>query len=91
MFMFLFLLFSVLLLCSFFRLKELFQVKNGLTTSLLFFLKMPKIWVGRTTLNGEKKEDGLIEGKETRLNHYKIHSILLLSVKLSQLLYSFLK
>ena len=38
MFMFLFLLFSVLLLCSFFRLKELFHVKNGLTTSLLFFL-----------------------------------------------------
>ena len=29
--------FSMLLLCSFFRLKELFQVKNGLTTSLLFF------------------------------------------------------
>ena len=58
--MFLFLFFSMLLLCSFFRLKELFQVKNGLTTSLLFFLKMPKIWVGRTTVNGEKKEDGLI-------------------------------
>ena len=35
--MFLFLLFSVLLLCSFFRLKEPFQVKNGLTTSLRFF------------------------------------------------------
>ena len=53
-----FLFFSMLLLCSFFRLKELFQVKNGLTTSLLlllFFLKMPKIWVGRMTLNGEKK------------------------------------
>ena len=32
----LFLFFSMLLLCSFFRLKELFQVKNGLTTSLLF-------------------------------------------------------
>ena len=49
----------MLLLCSFFRLKELFQVKNSLTTSLLlllFFLKMPKIWVGRTTLNGEKKK-----------------------------------
>ena len=28
--------FSMLLLCSFFRLKELFQVKNGVTTSLLF-------------------------------------------------------
>ena len=58
MFMFLFLFFSVLLLRSFFRLKELFQVKNGVTMSLLF-LKMPKIWIGRTTVNGEKKEDGL--------------------------------
>ena len=38
MFLFYFLFFSMLLLCSFFRLKELFQVKNGLTTSLLFFL-----------------------------------------------------
>ena len=56
MFMFLFLFFSMLLLRSFFRLKELFQVKNAVTTSLLFFLlKMPKIWVGRTTVNGEKK------------------------------------
>ena len=42
-----------------FRLKELFQVKNGLTMSLIFFLKMSKIWVGQTTLNGEKKDDGL--------------------------------
>ena len=58
MFLFLFLFLSMLLLCSFFILKELFEVKNGLTTSLLFFFsfwKMPKIWVGRTTLNGEKK------------------------------------
>ena len=37
MFLFLFLFFSMLLLCSFFRLKELFQVKSGLTASLLFF------------------------------------------------------
>ena len=51
----------MLLLCSIFRLKQLFQVKNGLTTSLLvfFFMKMPKIWVDGTTLNREKKEDGL--------------------------------
>ena len=49
--------FSMLLLCSFFRLKELFQVKNGLTTSLLFLRQ--KGCVGRTTLKGEKKEDGL--------------------------------
>ena len=58
MFMFLFLFFSMLLLCSFFRIKELFQVKNGVTMSLLFFVfsKMPKIWVGRATVNGEKKK-----------------------------------
>ena len=32
-------------------------MKNGLTTLLLlFFSEMPKIWVGRTTLNGEKKK-----------------------------------
>ena len=50
---------TMLLLCSFLKLKELFQVKNGLTKLLLFFcLKIAKIWVGRTTLNEEKKEDG---------------------------------
>ena len=62
MFLFFFLFFSMLLLCSFFRLKELFQVKNGLTTSLpffFFFLKIPKIWVGRKTLYSEKEKDGL--------------------------------
>ena len=32
----------MLLLCSFFRLRELFQVKNGSTTSLHFFLKKAK-------------------------------------------------
>ena len=26
---------------------------------------MPKIWVGRTTVNGEKKEGGLTEKKKT--------------------------
>ena len=52
--------FSMLLLCSFFRLKELFQVKNGVTTSLLFSFLMPKIWVGQTTVNGEKGGDGQI-------------------------------
>lgn len=47
----------MLLLCSVFRLKEVFKVKNALTTQLLFF--MTKIWVGRTTLKGEIKGDGL--------------------------------
>ena len=57
MFMFLFLFFSTLLLCSFFRLKELFQVKNGVKSGCKM-VKMPKIGVGRKTVNGEKKEDG---------------------------------
>ena len=60
MFTFLFQFFSMLLLCSFSRLKELFQVKNGVTTSLLFFSENAEIWVGWTMVNGEKKEDGLI-------------------------------
>ena len=69
MFLFLFLFFSMLLLCSFLRLKELFQVKIGLTKSLLFFWKMPKIWVGRTTLSGEKKkEDGLTAHTEFKVD-----------------------
>ena len=52
----------MLLLCSLFRLKELFQVENGVTMLLLFFFKKkkPKIWVGQTMVNGEKKEDGLM-------------------------------
>ena len=63
-----FLFFSMLLLCSFFRLKELFQVKNGLTTSFhrlflffvfVFFLKMRQIWVGRTTLNLHRTQTSL--------------------------------
>ena len=28
---------------------------------------MPKIWVGRTTLNGEKKEDGLTDSKKVNV------------------------
>ena len=40
--MFLFLFFSMLLLSSFLRLKELLQVKNGVSTSLLFFFKKAK-------------------------------------------------
>ena len=56
----------------FFRLKKLFHVKNGLTTSLLFFccLKVPKIWVGGTMLNGEKKGDGLTKFKMTMLRAF---------------------
>ena len=70
-----FVFFSMLLLRSFFRLKELFQVKNAVTTSLLFFLlKMPKIWGGRTRVKGEKKKGGANikkKNKQTKQNNEK--------------------
>ena len=57
MFLFLFQFFSMLLLCSFFRLKELFQVKNGLTTSLLlFFFKNAKN-LGRSDDTKQRKKE----------------------------------
>ena len=46
----------MLLPCSFVRLKKLFQVKNGLSTSFLFFFFFENGSVG---LNGDEKEDGL--------------------------------
>ena len=59
MFMFLFLFFSMLLLCSFFRLKELFQVRNGVSTSLLFifFLENAKN-LGRSGDGKRRKKRG---------------------------------
>ena len=45
---FLFLFFSMLLLCSSFRLKESFKVKNSLTTSLFFFFFLENAkWIKR--------------------------------------------
>ena len=32
---------------------------KNVVSFFFFVLKMPKIWVGRTTRNGEKKGDGL--------------------------------
>ena len=58
MFMFLFLFFSILLLCSFFRLKELFQVKNGLTRSLLFFFFENAKTLGRSDDAKPRKKRG---------------------------------
>ena len=60
--MFLFLSFSMLLICSFFRLKELFQVKNGSTTTLLFFFLQNAKNLGRSddAKRRTKKEDGLM-------------------------------
>ena len=55
MFLFLFL----FLLCSLFRIKELFQVKNGLTTSLLFFFFENAKKLGWSDDAKLRKEDGL--------------------------------
>ena len=42
-------------------------MKNSVTTSLLFFLKITKIWVGQTKVKGEKKEDGLMQKEQISL------------------------
>ena len=63
--MFLFLFFSMLLPRENFTML-IFQIKRNISSEkwcnyvvpYFFFLKMAKIWVGRTTVNGEKEEDG---------------------------------
>ena len=66
--MLLFLFLSMPLLCSFFRLKELFQVKNGITTSLLFFLENAQN-LGRSDdgKRREKKRMALAKKKKIKL------------------------
>ena len=59
MFLFLFLFYFMLLLCQFFQIKRIMSSEKWFNYVVPFFLKMPKIWVGRMMLNGEKKEDGL--------------------------------
>ena len=43
-----------------FQIKRIISSEKWCNYVVTFFKKMPKIWVGRTTVNGEKKEDGLI-------------------------------
>ena len=53
--------FSILLQWSFFRwIKRIIPSEKWFNYVItFFFLKMPKIWVGRRMLNRGKKEDGL--------------------------------
>ena len=47
-----------------FQMKIIFSSENWFNLVVtFFFLKMPKIWVSRMTLNGEEKEDGLFVSK----------------------------
>ena len=53
-------------------------MKNGLTMLLLFFLKMLKIWVGQTTLNGEKKRTALpVENYVVRFAQFKANGVVI--------------
>ena len=59
----------MLLLCSFFRLKELFQVKNGLTTSSLFSFFENAKNLGRSDdgrLSEKKKKNGIYKESSGR-------------------------
>ena len=51
-------------LCSFFRLKELFQVKNGLTKLLLFCFQNAKNLGQSDDAKRRKKEDGLTKKRD---------------------------
>ena len=54
-----FLFFSMPIVCLFFRLTELFQVKNGLTTKLRFFSENARSLDRSDDPKRRKKEDGL--------------------------------
>ena len=57
-FVFLFFFFYAVTMLTF-QIKKTVSSENWFNYVVTFFLKMLKIWVDRTMLNGEKKEDGL--------------------------------
>ena len=60
--------------------------KKNLNCVVTFFvLKMPKIWVGQTTLNGEKKEDGLNSNKIVPILWAVVRSFLFFTGKLQNI------
>ena len=56
-----------------------------------FFLKMPKIWVGGTTLNREKKEDGLNSNKIVPILWALVRSFLFFIGKLQNIVMPVIK
>ena len=62
------------------------EKKKNLNCVVTFFvLKMPKIWVGQTTLNGEKKEDGLNSNKIVPILWAVVRSFLFFTGKLQNI------
>ena len=59
MFMFFVLVFLCAVTMLIFQIKRIISSEKWCNYFVTFFFKMPKIWVGRTTVNSEKKEDGL--------------------------------
>ena len=46
-----------------FQIERIISSEKWFNYAITFFLKMPKIWLSQTKLNGEKKEDGLKDKK----------------------------
>ena len=46
-----------------FQIERIISSEKWFNYAITFFLKMPKIWLSQTTLNEEKKEDGLKDKK----------------------------
>ena len=46
-----------------FQIERIISSEKWFNYAITFFLKMPKIWLSQTTLNGEKKEGGLKDKK----------------------------
>ena len=68
--LFLFLFFAIDAVTMFtFQIKRIISREKWLNYIVTFFFwNMPKIWVGQATLNGEKKEDGLMLTSLKRFN-----------------------
>ena len=49
-----------------FQIKRIISIEKWFNYVVTFFLEMPKIWVGRTTLNEDKKKNGLTEVRAKR-------------------------
>ena len=65
--------------------------KPKLRCYFFFFLKMPKIWVGGTTLNREKKEDGLNSNKIVPILWALVRSFLFFIGKLQNIVMPVIK
>ena len=75
MFLFLFLFFSMLLITMcIFQIKRIISSEKWFNYVVTFFMKMTRIWVGRTTLKEEKKRITLRQKKYPTFCHDVKHA-----------------